>query len=414
MELQLVLLVILLCFSAFFSAVETAVISISNFRARFLAKEKRAGSFYLSRLKENQARFLITILIGNNLVNVGASAIATFLISEKFGSYGVGIATGVMTFLILFFGEITPKSFAITHAEKIALFFSRPILLLQKILFPFILFFEFTNNRILRSVGTQKKRPYITEEELKYLFRIGVEEGQFEKKESELLENILRFNDITAKEVMTPRLRIFSLDSSKRLGDVLRQIIDSGFSRIPVYEKTRENIVGIVFIKDILKYVNEGRMDIKLWKILKKPYFIPENKIINQLFKEFQDTHIHIAIVVDEFGAVSGLITLEDLLEEIVGEIIDESDISERLIKRISKNEIIIDALTEVRDINRFFNADLPGKENQTASALLLKKANRIPKQGEIIPIANVDFVVLEADSKRVKKLKLVKKELSL
>jgi len=411
MEIQIIILILSLVLSALFSGIETAVISITNFRTRFLVKEKRSGSQYLLKLKENQGRFLITILIGNNIVNITAASIATFLMTERFGSYGVGIAAGIMTFLILFFGEITPKLFAITHAERIALLFSRFILLLQKILFPIILIFELVSNRVVKSLGIPKKRPYITEDELKYLFKIGVEEGEFEKKESELLENVLKFNDITAKEVMTPRLRIFSLDSNKKLKDVIDQILDSMFSRIPIYEKTRDNIIGIVFVKDLLRMINDGKRDTSLKKISKKPYFVPENKVINQLFKEFQDTRTHMAFVVDEFGALSGLITLEDLLEEIVGEIIDESDVSENLIKRISKNEILVNPDTEIKDVNRFFNVELPGKENQTVSSLVLKKIKRIPKEKEVVQIGNVDFLILEADSRKIKKIQLIKKE---
>ncbi|RME54168.1 HlyC/CorC family transporter [Candidatus Woesearchaeota archaeon] len=399
----IILLLILLVFSAFFSGIEIAVFSSSNVKLKTLAKKNKKAKELLN-MKKDPKSLLTTILIGNNIVNIAAASIATVVIVEIFGNRGIAISTGLMTFLVLVFGEITPKSYATHYPEKIALY-SVPLLKFFSILFyPIAIIVNF----LTQFTNKKSNQRHVTEEEIKVFVSEGVKNGEVEKEEEKMIKNVLHFNDIRVHDVMTPRTEIFALPHNAKINDVIKTISTCRYSRIPLYKNTKDNIVGIVHIKDILKYLYKGK-NIYLKTIATKPFFVPENKVISELFKSMQKNFIHIAIVVDEFGGTAGLVTLEDLIEELVGEIVDEFDLKRELISKINKNTIKVHAGTEIKQINSSFNINLPGKSTDTISAFILKKLKRIPKKGEKIKQGNLTIIVSDATRKKIEKVVISK-----
>lgn len=409
MVIKLFALLLCLFLNAFFSAAEIAIVSITRAKVRTLVKAKRFGSEALIKLKDNPQRLFSTIQIGINGVSMAASALAAVITLELFGSYWIALGTAVITFIVIVFGEIIPKNFAYSHSQSIALSSAGVVNFFANLLSPLILIINLITKGILRKHGEAKRHP-ITEEELRTMVAMSVESGEVEKKERELIENVFQLNDITAGEVMTPRIGMFCLDADMKLRDALKSMVKCPFSRVPIYQRSKDNIIGILYVKEALKALAKGKGNTRLKTIALKPYFVPESILLNQLFKQFQEKKVHMAIVVDEFGGVAGLVTLEDLLEELVGEIIDESDITPDLIMRIDKNTILVDGKTELDDIYHFFNVRLQGKGYETISKLILKKLKRIPKQGEEISIeGNVALKIEEATKRKILKVRLTK-----
>lgn len=414
---QAIILITLIVLSACFSGIEIAFFSLSEIKVRNLVEKKVKNSRTVKRLKDNPERLLITILIGNNVVNIGAASLATVVATSFFGSSGVGIATGVMTFLVLVFGEITPKSIANVKNEKISLFVAKPLLFLMYVLYPIILILELITKFITKLTGGQVKA-LVSEEELKTMAKVGVEEQAIEKHEGEIISKVFELNDITADDVMTISSEMQILDSAMKLCDALPIISESPFSRIPIYKDDKGNIVGVVYVKDILaessqcviapeKYNKTAKT---LMDISRKPLFVPGQRLIYDLLKDFQKKHLQIAIVVDESGSVLGLVTLEDILEELVGEIIDETDIEKELIKRLDKKNIIVDGLTDVEDVNDFFNIEIKAPRKEFISKYLLDKFGKLPRVGDEIEIDNIIYFISDADEKKINKIKITKK----
>lgn len=401
---MLTLFIILLLLSGFFSGSETALYSLSTIEVKRLVKKKKRGAKALARLKENPKRLIITVLIGNNIVNVAASVLATFLATQWFGSYGAGIAFGGTTFLILLFGEIVPKSMATAQASFIALWVARPIELFGYLLYPIIIIFE----KLTKITGAIQPMQ-ITEEDVQTMTAMGVEAGTIEEEEEEIIEKVFRFTDIVAEDAMTPRSKIFSLNYNLTISEAVKAIKKSPFSRIPIFKNSKDNIVGVLYTKDLLKHRSEKSEKTIIGEIGKEPYFIPEQKPLSDLLKDFQKRAVHIAIVVNEWGEIIGLITLEDLLEELVGEIIDEKDINRIFIKRMDKNNILVDGATEIGQINNFFKVNLPGNENETINAIILDQTGRILAKGEKIQISDLKLSIEEATKKTILKIKITK-----
>jgi len=411
MTWMIVWLIILVFLSGIFSGSETAIISISNAKVRSLVKENLRGANTLSLLKKNPHKLLITILIGNNLVNIGASVLATVVFTEFFGSSGLGIATGVMTLFILIFGEITPKSFATKYSVKVSLLAAKPLYIMQIVFSPIIWFLDKIVKFLIKIFGEDIKDDQVSEEEIKAIIDIGAEEGSILKAEKELLKNVLQFNDIHVEEVMTPRVSVDALPIESTLQEAVDFVIHKSHSRIPVYKDTIDNIVGIITIKDVLIMSEKYHTNKKLENVeLKKPIVVPVSKKIDVLFREFQYARTHLAIVIDEYGGTAGIVTLEDLLEEIVGEIIDESDIEEMPIKELSKKEIITNGLTKLGDINDYLHIHINGNSKEPISAFILDTLNRFPKEGEIINISKVAIKVLKMHNNKIVKVSIEKK----
>lgn len=406
---NLIYLIVLIALSGFFSAAEIAIFSLSKAKIKSLEKSKIRGAKKLAKLKSRPQRLLITILIGNNLVNISASALATVIAFEYFGSAGPAIAIGILTVVILVFGEIGPKGFATAHAEGFAMSIAPILTVISVILRPISIIFEFINKFALKFFTKGRDVPSVSEAELTALAEIGAEEGVVEHKEKEMIKRILQFNDINAGDVMTVRPDIFSLPANSSIEKAVLEINKSHYSRIPIFEKNKDNIVGVIYLPDILREYAKGDQDSKLTKISRQPYFIPKQRKIDDIFKDFQRQHNHIAVVLDERGSLAGLVTLEDLLEEIVGEIMDESDIDEFLIKRIDKNTILVDAQIEIREVNHFFNIEIPGNEHKFISEIILEKFGQIPKAGKKVDFEGFQMVVEKATPKKIEKIRIIK-----
>jgi putative hemolysin len=395
---QFVVLFVLLLLSGFFSSAETALFSISKAKAIHLAKEKGPANKLIKKMKADPHRLLTTILIGNNLVNIGASAIATAITIDLFASHAIGIATGVMTFLILIFGEIFPKSIATRNNILIARLVIFPLYWLSILFTPLIVFLNF----IPKLTGKIHKKPIVTEEELMTFVEVVEEEGGIEEEEKALIENIFEFDDTNASEIMAPRADMFVIDVNEELK--LEEIVKSGFTRIPVIEGDIDHVVGILNIKDLLMHQATSSEAIDVRKIMREPYFVPENKKLDNLLQQFKKRKQHMAIVVDEHGGVSGLITLEDALEEIVGEIIDETDTVEPHIVKTRPNEWRVLGKSEIDEVNATIEMNIPdSREYDTFSGYVLDKIGRIPQEKEEIPLGHFLVTVKEMDGNRIR-----------
>jgi Mg2+/Co2+ transporter CorB len=408
MDILIIFLIILLAGSAFFSGVETALMSVSMIKVRALLKQKKRGSDVLYRLKQNPRRLLITILIGNNIVNIAAASIATVIATKTFGSTGVGIATGIMTFLVLVFGEITPKSFATQNAEKISLRVARPLEILGYILLPVIKVLECITSGIMKLSGS-KEQKLLTEEELRTIVTMGKEEGILNREIADMMKSLLEFEGTHVEEVMTPKSEIAFINGNARLWDIMDYLIKTPYTKYPVYKKTTDKIIGILNVKNILKYIKQ-KTNVKIKDIIDPVYFVPETKEIDQLLTEFQKRKTQIAIVVNEYGDVIGLVTIEDILEEIVGDIFDKSTRPGIFIKPISEKMIIADAKVSIEQIGRFLHVGLKDEHFNTIAGLIEHKIGKIPKIGEKLDLKKVKIIVEDADKQSIKKVKIIKK----
>lgn len=394
--------------SAFFSGAEIAFFSIPESRLQALAQEGRRAAKLAHFLRSNPQRLLSTILIGNNLVNIMAASLATIIAINLFGSQAVAVATALLTFLVLLFGEIVPKTLCAKNAMTAIQLMAYPIYWLEQLFAPFLYFLE---PLILKMTGGRGLTvPFVTEEELKIMLEAGGKAGVLESDEVKMIKNVFQFNDITAEDVMTPRIYMFTLDGSLTLEEAREQLFKAKYSRIPIYEGNVDNICGILYRVHALVELAKGNVHLRLKDLAKPPLFIPAGKPADDLLKQFQREKRHIAIVVNEFGGVLGLVTAEDLLEEVVGEILDEGDVSEELIKRTGKNQILVDGRTEVRKINEFLKVDLDEEQN-TISGLILEKLGHIPAVGEQVTIGNCRLIVHDADEKTIKSVHIIKEE---
>ncbi|MCW7754771.1 hemolysin family protein [Desulfobotulus sp. H1] len=402
MAFHLTLLVLFLLLSGFFSSSETALFSLSRARVYHMAKEGGRADKLILKMKSKPHRLLATILIGNNLVNVGASAIATALAIQQFESNAIGIVTGVMTLLLLIFGEIIPKSLATQNNLLIARMVIFPISWFSMLCYPLILLLDF----VPLLTGRLQRLPAITEEELISIVEVGEEEGEIKEEEKELIRNIFEFDDIPAYDIMTPRRDMFVVDLEEKPD--LPAIMASGFSRIPLIQGNLDEVMGVMHVGDIFRFqTTRGRLP-DFREIMRKPYFIPESKKIDTLLAQFKTRKQHMAIVIDEYGGVCGLVTLEDVLEEIVGEISDESDKDETLIKEVTQHEWILLGKIPVEDANRMLPEALPeSPDYDTFSGFLLHHIGRIPTEGQTFVVASYLITVLTMDGNRILRLRV-------
>lgn len=411
---QIIILLILLGLSAFFSGAETALISISKLRAKHLA-EKHPSKINnaLRKLKENPSRMLTTILIGNNVVNIGAASFATTVAMQFFGSYAVGVATGVMTFLVLVFGEITPKSLAMHYNEQYAKIVAIPVWYLSVILYPAIKIFDAFYNTFTKNLRNKSRSPTVSEEYLKGIVTASQEEGSIKEIEKEMVHNIFEFDDINASEIMTPKTDMFLLKSNLKLNDAIDIMLKNPFSRVPIYKDAVDNIIGIVSLRDVIDNVKKKKKgNITLEKIMRKPYFVPEQKKIDMLLRQFQKKKKHMAIIVDEHGIITGLVTMEDVLEQIVGEIMDETDRRDPNIRKLKRKEWMVKGKTDIEEVNEKIKINLPDEEDyDTLGGYILNKSGHIPKRGEkILYNKKWTLIIEEVSDHRIIRVKIVKK----
>ncbi|MDK2822684.1 MAG: magnesium and cobalt exporter, family [Clostridia bacterium] len=406
------ILTILLILSGFFSSTETALFSLNKVRILHMAEEGNKKAQLVMDMLDEPNRLIATILVGNNIVNIGASALATSLAIDIFGSKGVGIATGVMTLLVLVFGEVTPKTFAAQNAEKWSLAIINIIIFLSQVLLPIIKILGLLTNLLLKITGNKTKQdPFITEDELKLLVNVGQEEGLIAESEREMINSIFEFDDTLVREIMTPRIDMIVTDVNETFANVVATAIDAGHSRIPVYEDTIDNIIGIIYAKDLLKNINKDFSTLEIRKLMRPAYYIPETKKVRDLLAELRQAKVHMAIVIDEYGGTAGLVTIEDVIEEIIGDIQDEFDIEEESIIMLSDGSIRADARASIYDINEALDTELPDDDYETISGLVFHLLGHIPKEGEELSLENVKIMVEKTLGRRVDKVRIWKED---
>ena len=388
---------------------ETALMSISKIRIRHMVEEGVKGAKLLEKLLENPNKLLSAILIGNNIANIGASAIATTLATEIIGGEGgVAIATGIMTVLVLIFGEITPKSIAKQKSEKVSLLVSKPIKLLVIILSPFVVVFTAISGLFIRLFGGNPKEtePFITEEELKTMVGVSEEEGVLEDVEKEMIFNVFEFGDLQVKDVMIQRVDIVAIEKESTYEEVLSVIKKEQFSRIPVYDDTIDNIIGILNVKDLIM-AGESKEDFQVLKYIREPNYTFEFKKVAEVFKEMKKTRNHLDIVLDEYGGTVGIVTIEDLIEEIVGEIEDEYDEHNEPIQVVKDNEYIVNGGAKLDDISELIGINIESEELDSVGGLVIEELGRIPEENEEVIINKVKFIVEKMDKNRIKKVRI-------
>lgn len=405
---QIIVLILLLVLSAFFSSAETALTSVNKLRIRSLVEEGNRSAKPVAALIENPSKMLSTILIGNNIVNITASSITTSLaINYLHVSYGAGLATGILTFFILVFGEIVPKTLASIFSEKLSLLYAPSILALTKILTPVIFLLNLLSTGLMRLTGvdTEQKTAAITENELLTMVEVSHEEGVIESEEREMINNVVDFGDSMAKDIMIPRMDVDFVEDTVDYDALAASFEKNMYSRLPVFHETRDNIIGIVNLKDIFFY-RGSKEEFRITDFLREPYFTYEYKKTAELLREMRRESIPIAIVLDEYGSTSGLVTLEDLIEEIVGDIRDEYDEDEEdVIRKIGENEYLADGIAKLDEINEALGLHLASDDYDSIAGHVIFLLDHLPDEGESLEEKGVTYTVAKIDKNRIDKV---------
>lgn len=405
--LQLVILVLLLSASAFFSSAETALMTSNKLRIRNLAENGDKRAEKVLEITANTDKMLSAILIGNNIVNLSASALSTTLTLKMFGSSLVGVATGVLTFLILVFGEITPKNVASKNAEDMALKYIGIISLLVIVLTPAIYIVNKVAGIVISLfIKNNDDNNMVTEDELRAMVEVSHEDGVIEKEEKKMIVNVVDFGDTVAGDIMLPRVDMVMVSVESSYGEILKIFREEKYTRIPVYEESPDNVIGILNVKDFLLIENKENFSVK--EHLREPLYTYEYKKTSSLMVDMRKTGANIVIVLDEYGTTVGLITLEDMLEEIVGEIRDEFDADEdEGITKISETEYLIDGSTNLDDVNDRIGLELSSEEYESIGGIIMEKLGRLPVEGEVITFDNIILTVKKMDHARIEKVGL-------
>lgn len=422
---QIIVLVILILFNAYFAATEIAFISLNDAKIEKEAKEGNKKAKSILKMLKSPSKFLATIQIGITLAGFLSSAFASdafadklapilnswmpFLSLDTWRGIAIVLITIILSFFTLVFGELVPKRLAMKYYEKISYATIGVIRGISVVTAPFVKLLTFSTNMVSKIFGVgEAEEEVVTEEEIKMMIDEGEEKGTIERGEKQLLNNVFEFNDIIVSEVMTPRTEMYAIDINNDIYDSLDEIDEFKYSRIPVYEDNIDDIKGILFIKDIIKPLKENkRIDIK--SIIREPYFVPESKDIDELFKEMQANKVQIAIAIDEYGGTAGLITMEDIIEELVGNIFDEYDEEEIDYKKIDDNTYILSGAITSYELKKIFDIEFPEGDYETLSGYLIDRLGRIPDEDEhpIIEDDNLTYKVEEIDDKRIKYVKV-------
>ncbi len=412
--------VLLVLFSAFFSGMEAALLSVSRIKLESMAAKGSVVAKKILDLKKNPERFISPIVLGNNFVNILASVLATYFsvvfaeakhISPSSSLFWVTVS---LTVIIVIFGEMIPKSIAAYNPEKFSGMFFYIFFFFWIVLFPFAWVLSEISKFFLTMFGIRKnvKTVFENSEEFITMLHLGKEEGIIEKSEEKMIFSIFEFGDTLVREVMTPRVDMVTIPINATIDEVLSVVVKSNHSRIPVYSGKIDNIVGILYIKDLFKIfkAHEGTKRIKLKEILRPAYFVPETKRVDELFREMQKKKIQMAIVFDEYGGVSGLVTMEDLLEEIVGEIQDEYEVEETTLQKIEENVYIISGMMSIDDFNEQFGSNLSDEEADTIGGIILEKLGRLPNPGEEVEVENFKLIPVKVRNRRIVQIKVIVK----
>lgn len=406
--IQILVLIVLLFLSAFFSSAETSLVSVNKIRMRTLLDEGNSKAKMVLKIMENQPKMLSAILIGNNLVNTFAASIAT-TIAYSFGGAAVGFATFIITLLILIFGEITPKTMATQKAEKMALAYAPIIKFLMTILTPVIVFINGFSSIILKLLGADKdgNKPSMTASELRTIVDVSHEEGIIEDDEKEMINKVFDLGDAKAKEVMVPRVHVVTADSECTYEELIHIFQEERFTRIPIYQDSIDNIIGLINMKDLLLYKDVAHF--KVQDVLRKPYFTYENKPVSDLLLEMRNSTFNMAIVLDEYGEFAGIITVEDIIEEIVGEVQDEYDAhEENNIKKINDREYLVKGYISINDLNDFLNLKLASEDFDSVGGLIIDTLERIPELNDTIQLDNgIQMTVTAIEKNRIEEVRI-------
>ena len=422
---QIILIVILTLINAFFASAEMAIVSINKNKVKHLAEDGNKKAKLLLKLMEEPTKFLSTIQVGITLAGFFSSASAATGLSGSFAEvlrnigipYSEQIALVVVTFILsyitLVFGELFPKRVALQNAEAIAMFSAKPILFVSKLTVPFVKLLSISTNILIRLVGLKVEGldEKVSKEEIKSMVEVGQEHGVINETEKEMINSIFEFDDKLAYEVMTPRTNVYLINIESPLNDYIDELIEEKYSRVPVYEGDTDNIIGILYMKDFFIEARKCGFDnVDIRKILQQPYFIPETKNIDELFKELQSSKKHMAILIDEYCGFSGIVSIEDLIEEIMGEIEDEYDEQALSIKKIDANTFIIDGLLSLDDFNEKFHTNIEASNYDTIGGFIIDKLGRIPSSVDAeynVEYENLILKIEEIKEKRINKIKV-------
>lgn len=405
--IQLAVLLLLLGLSAFFSSAETALTTVNKIRVLTLAEEGDKRALRLQKVLDEPSKMLSAILIGNNIVNMSLSSLGTVIATKAFGSAGAGIATGILTFLVLVFGEITPKTCATLSAEKLSLGFAGVVYGWMQIATPLIFIINAFSMGVLKllRVDPNKRSDIYTEDEIRTIVEVSHQDGAIESEERKMINNVFDLDDHLAKDIMVPRVDMTFLNVNATYGETIEVYRENLFTRLPVYEEHRDNILGILNVKDLILYEDKEHFDVR--HILREAYFTHEFKKSSELMMEMRENSISLAIVLDEYGATVGLVTLEDLLEEIVGEIRDEYDGSEaELIQKISDYEYIVEGSSKLEDLQDQIGLELASEDYDSIGGIVIELLDRLPQAGESVTTENgIRLVVDEVEKNRIDKV---------
>ncbi|MCR5082060.1 MAG: hemolysin family protein [Parasporobacterium sp.] len=404
----LLIIIALIAFSAFFSSAETAMMSASKIKIRNLADEGNEKAKLLLKLLENQSKMLSTILIGNNIVNIIVSSLTTILAQKLFGNIGITIGTAIITVVVLIFGEITPKTAASINAEKMAMRYARIIYVTTIIFTPIIWIINSLAFFVMKlfKINTKAREQAITESELRSIVDVSHEEGVLEEQEKKIINNLIDFGDDKAEDIMVPKIDVTCVDINASYEELMAIFKEEMYTRMPVYEDSTENIVGIINMKDLVLYKQDEPFNVR--DFLREAHFTFEGKPLSELMLEMKKDAVSMMIVIDEYGAAVGIITLEDLLEEIVGEIRDEYDADEfDELQQAGDNEYVVEGQMRLDDFNDNLGTSLESDDYETIGGYIMGKIDRIPKVGDVVFTGNVKLSVESVDNKRIDKVRV-------
>jgi CBS domain containing-hemolysin-like protein len=409
-----VAIVVCLALSAFFSSSEIAMFSLAPHRMESLVEDNVPGSKTLKALKDDPHRLLVTILVGNNLVNIAMSSIATGLLAITLDNQALAVlaSTFGITALVLLFGESAPKSYAVENTESWALRIAKPLKFAEKVLLPLIIVFDFLTRQVNKVTGGRSaiETSYVTRDEIRDIIETGEREGVLEEEEREMLQRTLRFNRTIAKEVMTPRLDMTAVSADATIEEAIETCVQSSHARVPVYEGSLDNIIGVVHIRDLVRDRDYGESvdDLELDDLIEPTLHVPESKNVDELLAEMRESRMHMVVVIDEFGTTEGLVTMEDLTEEIVGEILEGEE--EEPIEFIDDNTALVKGEVNIEDVNEAMEIDIPeGEEFETLAGFIFNRAGRLVEEGELIEYEGVEIRVERVENTRIMKARVTR-----
>jgi putative hemolysin len=419
--LEVVLLLGLITVNAILSMARAALINVRRPRLRQLVEDGVASARIAEALADDASRLLATTQLGLVLSSSFVSAVVAVtatpplaaILEPWLGTAGYPVTFILVVFLaalaMLVLAQLVPESLGVQHSEKLALALARPLHLLSTLAMPVVRLVVWISNALARlfGTGTRSEMPFVTEEEIRTLVDAGEEEGVLEEEEKEMIYSIFDLGETMTREVMVPRIDVVALEVTTPLLEALEKIMQAGHSRIPIYHESIDNVVGVLYAKDLLPYLRDGHTDVPLKSLLREAYFVPETKRASELLPDLQQRRVHVAIVVDEYGSMAGLVTIEDLLEEIVGEIQDEYDTEEPFVEFVNENEYVFDARVDLDDLNRLMDVSLPTEDNDTLGGFIYTELGKVPTPGDQVAFGNMEFVVESVAGRRIRKVRV-------